>query len=130
MQESVLQRLLLGDVPVGSPDLEAGDLHPADVPHGDAAGPVELDDGAVTGEVGQEEVAHLPGWLMVNSGFEFLVTQVKLIKLFLKFYGPITIPDVEHGLVVVAAGAEVLVAVGPVLHQDLRATQEMLLGLL
>ena len=40
------------------------------------------------------------------------------------------VPDVEHGLVVVAAGAEALVAVGPVLHQDLRATQEMLLGLL
>ena len=40
------------------------------------------------------------------------------------------VPDVEHGLVVVAAGAEALIAVGPVLHQDLRATQEMLLGLL
>ena len=61
MQESVIQRLLLGDIPVGSTNLKAGDLHPADVPHGDTAGPVELDEGTVAGEVGQKEVAHLPG---------------------------------------------------------------------
>ena len=98
MQESIFPRLLLSDVPVGPSDLEPGYLHPAHVAHGDPARPVELDDRAVAGEVGQEDVAHLP--------------------------------DVEDGLVVVAAGAEVLVAVGAVLHQDLGAALEALLGFL
>ena len=61
MQEAIFQRLVLSDVPVGPSDLEAGDLHPAHVPHRDPARPVELDDRAVAGEVGQEDVAHIPG---------------------------------------------------------------------
>ena len=38
--------------------------------------------------------------------------------------------DVEDGLVVVAAGAEVLVAVGAVFHQDLSAALEAILSFL
>ena len=67
MQESVFQRLFLGDIPVGSTNLKAGDLNPADVPHGDAAGPVEFDEGAVAWEVGQKEVAHLPEESSMND---------------------------------------------------------------
>ena len=67
MQESVIQRLLLGDIPVGSTNLKARDLHPADVPQGDATSPVELDEGAVTWEVGQKEVAHLPEESSIND---------------------------------------------------------------
>ena len=67
MQESVFQRLLLGDVPVGATNLKAGYLHPADVSHGDATSPVELDEGAVAREVGQKEVAHLPEEASMND---------------------------------------------------------------
>ena len=67
---------------------------------------------------------------MGPCGQSFTTTSTFLLRKDV-IYGHIwMVPDVEHGLVVVAAGAEALVAVGPVLHQDLRATHEMLLGLL
>ena len=61
MEEAIFQRLLLSDVSIRPSDLEAGDLHPAHVPHRDPARPVELDDRTVAGEVGEEDVAHIPG---------------------------------------------------------------------
>ena len=66
MQQTIFQRLVLSDVPVGPADLEPGDFHPAHVPHRDPAGSVELDDRAVAGVVGQQDIGHLPNRCGVN----------------------------------------------------------------